>query len=80
VDRARRTAGVAGQPRRLGFAAVAAPAAGTVHDLLWGLVVTSAGGVLTLIPFVFQERRDGPRLRTDGRLALDALKVVRAVR
>jgi hypothetical protein len=56
------------------------PAAGVLHDLLWGIVFTSVGGVLTVIPFVFQERRDGPRLRTDGRLALDALKVIREVR
>lgn len=58
----------------------AAPETGLVHDLLWGALLAGVLGVLNLIPFAFQERRAGPSLRSDGRLALDALAVVRAVR
>ena len=54
--------------------------AGTLRDVLWALTLAGVFGVLNLIPFSFQERRDGPSLRTDGRLALDALRVVRALR
>jgi membrane-associated protease RseP (regulator of RpoE activity) len=51
-----------------------------VHHLLWAGVVTGVCGVLNLVPFEFQDRRDGPRMRTDGRVALDALRVTRALR
>jgi hypothetical protein len=57
-----------------------APTTGLLHDLLWAAVLGGAFGVLNLVPFAFQERRDGPPLRTDGRLALDALKVARELR
>ncbi len=40
----------------------------------------SPATLLNLIPFEYQERRDGPRLRTDGRLAPDAIRVARALR
>ena len=58
----------------------AAPDTGLVHGFLWAVVALSFGGILTLIPFTFEERRNGPQMRTDGRLALDALKVIWAVR
>ncbi len=58
----------------------AAPPTGVAHDLLWATVATSAFGVLNIVPLKFQERRDGPLLRTDGRLAIDALRASRALR
>jgi len=58
----------------------AAPATGVVHDLLWAAVLVGTFGVLNLVPFEFQERRDRSPLRTDGRLVLDALKVARELR
>jgi hypothetical protein len=58
----------------------AAPSSGFVHGFLWAALGGGVFGVLNLVPFEFQERRGGPRLRTDGRLALDALKVARALR
>jgi membrane-associated protease RseP (regulator of RpoE activity) len=57
-----------------------AEASGVAHDLLWAALLGGVFGVLNLIPFEFQERRNGPRLRTDGRLALDALRTARALR
>jgi hypothetical protein len=54
--------------------------AGVVSNLLWAATFAGAFGVLNLVPLRFQERRDGPALRTDGRLALDALRVARALR
>jgi len=57
------------------------PADGPVHDLLWATVAGGVFGVLlNIVPFEFQERRHGPVLRTDGRLALDALRVARSLR
>lgn len=52
------------------------PAAGVVHDLLWWM--TGAGVlavVLNLLPLKVEEG-DGSKLWTDGRLALDALRVM----
>ena len=49
---------------------------GPVHDLLWSM--TGAGAfavVLNLLPFKAEET-DGTKLWTDGRLALDALRVI----
>jgi hypothetical protein len=40
----------------------------------------TARDMLNLVPLRLQERRDGPSVRTDGRLALDALRVARALR
>ena len=54
---------------------------GIVHDVLWA--ATGYGifcGVLNLMPISLKDRRDGPTVRTDGRLALDALRVARAFR
>jgi membrane-associated protease RseP (regulator of RpoE activity) len=53
---------------------------GALHDLLWVATLVGVTGVLNLVPLRFQERRHGPTLRTDGRLALDALRVARALR
>jgi hypothetical protein len=57
-----------------------APAAGIAHDFLWAAVGSGVFGVLNLVPLEFQERRGGPRVRTDGRLAIDALRVALALR
>jgi hypothetical protein len=57
-----------------------APSTGIVHDLLWAALPVGVFGVLNLVPYEFKEDRDGPALRTDGRLALDAVKVTRALR
>jgi hypothetical protein len=53
---------------------------GIVHDLLWAATGCSAFGVLNLVPLTLSERRGGTTLRTDGRLALDALRADRSTR
>src|SRR2546425_184321 len=57
-----------------------APGTGLGHDFLWATTAMGLLGVLTVVPLVFQERPGGPRLRTDGRLALDAARAVRPLR
>jgi hypothetical protein len=56
------------------------PTTGALHDLLWTCTLGSVFAVLNLIPFTYRERRDGPRLQTDGRLALDAARVLSSLR
>ncbi len=56
----------------------AASTTGALHDLLWAATLAGVVGVLNLVPLRFQEKRRGPTLRTDGRLALDALRIGRA--
>jgi hypothetical protein len=68
----------------IGLAAVllcyaAAPADGFVHNLLWAAVLTSFYGVLNLIPFRLGGEGPGPSA-SDGRTALDALRVIRELR
>ena len=58
----------------------ASTSAGVVDDLLWAATGAGVFGVLNLVPITFQERRNGPAMRSDGRLALDALRVARALR
>ena len=58
----------------------AAPDSGVAHHLLWAATLGGVFGVLNLVPIQLQERRHGPRLASDGRLALDALRVARALR
>ncbi|MBA3745933.1 MAG: hypothetical protein H0W96_00315 [Solirubrobacterales bacterium] len=59
----------------------ASPAAGPLHDLIWTTVL---GGVfaivLNLIPFSYEEGRDGRQNNTDGRIALDAARILHALR
>jgi hypothetical protein len=62
------------------WALSAASPSGVLHDLLWAATFVGVFGVLNLVPFTFQEKRDGPSIRTDGRLALDALHAARALR
>jgi len=57
-----------------------APGTGRGHDFLWATTAIGLLGVLTVVPLAFQERPGGPRLRTDGRLALDAARAVRPLR
>jgi len=57
-----------------------APPTGVAHNLLWAATLAGAFGVLNLVPLTVQERRGGPSLRTDGRLALDALRVLLVLR
>jgi len=55
---------------------LAAPT-GPVHDLLWSMTGASAFAFgLSLLPFKADES-DGTKVWTDGRLALDALRVMR---
>ncbi len=61
------------------WALSAAPSSGVVHNLLWAATLGGVFGVLNLVPLTIHERRGGPVIRTDGRLALDALRVVRAL-
>jgi hypothetical protein len=57
------------------------PRAGTVHDLLWAATAANlCAALLSLIPFQFQEHRGAPKLRTDGRVALEAIRARRAFR
>jgi hypothetical protein len=62
------------------WALSAASPSGVLHDLLWAATLAGVFGVLNIIPLSVQERRNGPALRSDGRLALDALRVARALR
>ncbi len=48
--------------------------------LLWGMVLTGILAVLNVIPFRWRRRRDGPLLSSDGRLVLEALRVLYATR
>jgi Peptidase family M50 len=53
--------------------------AGTAHDVLWAATASSLLSVLlSLVPLEFQEHRGGPKLRTDGRVALEAIRAHRA--
>jgi hypothetical protein len=61
-------------------ALAAVPEHGIAHGLAWAAVLASAFGVLNLIPMTLQERRGGPNVQTDGRLALDAARVLRSLR
>lgn len=64
----------------LGGALLGAAGGGFVYHLLWAATLTGVFGVLNLIPFEFQEQRDGPYLKTDGSLALEAARVLYALR
>jgi len=61
------------------WALSAAPPGGIVHGLLWAATGVGVFGVLNLGPLTLHERRDGPVVQTDGRLALDALRIARAL-
>lgn len=61
-------------------ALAATPAGGLLHGFFWATVLGGAFGVLNLIPFSYQDRRGGPTHQTDGRLALDAARTLRALR
>lgn len=52
---------------------------GVVHDLVWAAVLVNVVGVLNLIPIELRER-SGSVSRTDGLLALHALRVLWALR
>ena len=52
---------------------------GVLHGLLWAATAVGIICVLNLIPFELQDRKDGPVMRSDGWLALDALRVLRAL-
>jgi hypothetical protein len=53
---------------------------GSWHDLLWAAAVTNLAACVSIVPLELRERRGGPRLRTDGRLVLDAVRARRALR
>ena len=64
-----------------GWALSAGSPSGVLRGLLWAATLGGVfATVLNLIPFRFREGRDEPTLRTDGRVALDALRIARAVR
>jgi hypothetical protein len=58
-----------------GWALSASQSTGIVHGLLWGATAAGAVCVLNIIPFEFQEHRRGPRLRSDGLVALRAVRI-----
>lgn len=60
--------------------ALSAVPSGVLHDVLWVATGTGAVCVLNLVPLTIEQRRGGPVWRTDGRLALDALRVMRELR
>ena len=54
---------------------------GVLHDFLWAALLGGVFAVLiNLVPFRAEERRGGPLVESDGRLALDAFKAARALR
>ncbi len=55
------------------------PTAGMFHDLAWAAFPAGVFGVLNVLPYEFNEDHSGPALRTDGRLAVDALRAFRAL-
>jgi hypothetical protein len=57
-----------------------APAHGVAHDLFWAAAIVNAIGVAHLLPVKLRDRPDGATLLTDGRLALDAARTLRALR
>jgi hypothetical protein len=63
-----------------GLALASAPPTGVVHELLRTATFLGIIGVLNLIPITYRERRNGRKVRNDGRLALDALRVMWALR
>lgn len=51
---------------------------GVLHTLLWCATLAGAGAtIINLIPMQLQERAGEPPVRTDGALALEALRVTR---
>ena len=58
----------------------AAPITGPLHDVVWATTLGGVFAVLNLVPCAYQERRAGPSLHTDGRLAIDAGRTLRALR
>lgn len=58
----------------------AAPDSGLLHDLFWVTTLASVFAVLNLVPFAYQDRRHGPTHYSDGRVALDAARTLRALR
>jgi hypothetical protein len=58
----------------LAFSAVAP--SGVLHDFLWAMTFGGVFGVANIVPLTIEERRNGRVVRTDGRLALDALRVL----
>jgi hypothetical protein len=48
--------------------------------LLWTTILVGVIGVLNAAPFRYQTTRRSPMMRSDGLLALDALRVMRALR
>jgi hypothetical protein len=56
-----------------------APAQGAAHDLFWAAAIANAVAVLHLLPVKLQDRPGGATLLTDGRLALDAARTLRAL-
>jgi hypothetical protein len=58
----------------------AASPGGFLAGVLWAATLLGAGGVLNLVPFRYQVTRSRPAWRSDGLLALDALRVVHALR
>jgi len=58
----------------------ATPVGSVAHGLAWVAVTAGVSGVLNLIPFKFSESGDGTRHPTDGRLALDAARVLYELR
>jgi hypothetical protein len=57
-----------------------APEHGVAHDLFWAAAIVNAVGVAHLLPLKLRDRPDGATLLTDGRLAVDAARTLRALR
>jgi hypothetical protein len=62
------------------WALSAAAPSGVLHGLLWAATAAGVVGVLNLVPLSLRDRRDDPPIASDGRIALDAARVLRALR
>jgi hypothetical protein len=67
-----------------GFAAAASGLAwssghGSPHDLLWAATVVGFIAALSMLPLEVKERHSGAHLRTDGRVALEAMRAKRSL-
>jgi hypothetical protein len=65
----------------LGIAALAvAPAIEVVRLAISASILFNAFGVLNIVPLAYRNRRKGPVHHTDGRVVLDAVRVLHALR
>ena len=62
------------------WALSAAAPSGVLHGLLWAATSAGVVGGLNLVPLSLRDRRDAQPIASDGRIALEAARVLRALR